>query len=356
MKRMDAEVFFNATQYSLPSEEKKKLLLENLRSLHEHHLTHSAGYKKICTSLFSSNIQSLENLPYLPVSIFKNHELKSIPESEVFKVLTSSGTTGSVPSKIYLDKGTAQLQTKALSNIMQYVLGRERLPMLIVDTISIVKNRTSYSARAAGVLGLSVFGKSHFYLLNESMEPDLPGLQAFLEAQKGKPLLIFGFTFMVWQYLYEAIPACDLSGSILIHSGGWKKLHDQAVDNDTFKRRLQDKFNISKSYNFYGMVEQVGSIFLECECGFLHAPNFADVLIRSPFDFRVLPHGEEGIIQVLSILPHSYPGFSLLTEDLGTIEGEDNCSCGRKGKYFKVSGRMKKAELRGCSDTFTLTH
>ncbi|HEV7231960.1 MAG TPA: acyl-protein synthetase [Bacteroidia bacterium] len=353
---MDAELFLNAPQYSLQAEEKKKLLLEHLTSLHEHHLIHSEGYKKICAGLFPGHIKALKDIPYLPVSVFKNHELKSIPESEVFKVLTSSGTTGSVPSKIYLDKGTAQMQTRALSNIMQYVLGRERLPMLIVDTIGIIKNRTSYSARAAGVLGLSVFGKSHFYLLNESMEPDLEGLQVFLEAHKGKPLLIFGFTFMVWQYLYEVVPACDLSGSILIHSGGWKKLTDKAVDNDVFKLRLKEKFNISKSYNFYGMVEQVGSVFLECEHGFLHAPNFADVLIRSPFDFHVLPHGEEGIIQVISILPYSYPGFSLLTEDLGTIHGEDNCSCGRKGKYFKVSGRMKKAELRGCSDTFTLTH
>ena len=31
--------------------------------------------------------------------------------------------------------------------------------------------------------------------------------------------------------------------------------------------------------------------------------------------------------------------------------GIDDCKCGRKGKYFLVHGRIKKAELRGCSDT-----
>ena len=48
----------------------------------------------------------------------------------------------------------------------------------------------------------------------------------------------------------------------------------------------------------------------------------------------------------------SYPGNSILTEDLGTIHGIDDCECGRKGKYFTISGRIPKTELRGCSDTF----
>ena len=41
------------------------------------------------------------------------------------------------------------------------------------------------------------------------------------------------------------------------------------------------------------------------------------------------------------------------SEDIGEVYGIDNCKCGRKGSYFKVYGRMKNAELRGCSDTYT---
>ena len=100
------------------------------------------------------------------------------------------------------------------------------------------------------------------------------------------------------------------------------------------------------------MVEQVGSIFVECEAGRLHAPSFADVIIRRAQDWSVAETGEEGLIQVLSCLPQSYPGHSLLTEDLGTITGVDDCPCGRHGKTFSVSGRLPKAEVRGCSDTF----
>jgi hypothetical protein len=100
------------------------------------------------------------------------------------------------------------------------------------------------------------------------------------------------------------------------------------------------------------MVEQVGSVFLENSEGYLQCPNFADVIIRNPYDFSVQEVGKEGLIQVISALPKSYPGHSLLTEAIGVLTGEDKALNGWKGKHFKILGRAKKAELRGCSDTF----
>ena len=91
---------------------------------------------------------------------------------------------------------------------------------------------------------------------------------------------------------------------------------------------------------------------MECEYGHLHASVYSDILIRRPVDFSIADIGEKGIIQVLSVLPKSYPGHSLLTEDEGVLLGEDDCKCGRLGKYFKIVGRLKNAEIRGCSDTY----
>ena len=91
---------------------------------------------------------------------------------------------------------------------------------------------------------------------------------------------------------------------------------------------------------------------MQCECGHLHASVFSDVIIRNPEDFSECAIGEKGIIQAISTIPESYPGHSLLTEDEGVILGEDDCPCGRKGKYFKIFGRLKNAEIRGCSDTY----
>lgn len=355
---MNFKDYIELEQFSLSKEEKNKHFFKLLNELNQYHLSSSEDYKKTSEIYFhkNENITSTENMPFLPVSVFKNKLLASVPQEDIYKILKSSGTTGSVPSQIVLDKETAALQTFTLSKILSYILGKNRLPMIIVDSKSVLKNRKSFTARGAGILGLSVFGKKHLYALDDDFELLKDELREFAKNYNGERILIFGFTFMVWQYLATADLdfEIDLSNATLIHSGGWKKLQSMAVDNPTFKKTLHDKFKIKPEniYNFYGMVEQVGSVFLENSDGYLHCPNFSEVIIRDPKDFSVLPHGKEGLIQVVSILPKSYPGHSLLTEDIGVVMGEDDASNGWKGKYFKILGRAKKAEIRGCSDTF----
>ncbi len=68
-------------------------------------------------------------------------------------------------------------------------------------------------------------------------------------------------------------------------------------------------------------------------------------------DFSVCDFNEVGLIQLISVLPLSYPGHNILSDDMGEIIGVDNCPCGKLGKYFVVHGRASNADLRGCSDT-----
>ncbi|MGE7944151.1 acyl-protein synthetase [Lysinibacillus xylanilyticus] len=343
--------------YHLTQGQKEQQLLAKLNELTTGHIESCAEYKAMLEK--SGVIQeaiSLEGVPFLPVQLFKLMDLKSIPQENVVKVLTSSGTTGQQVSKIYLDKETSVAQTKTLVEVMKPILGGKRLPMIILDTKSVLKDRKSFSARGAGILGFSNFGRKHFYALNDDMTLDIKGLQAYLKEYEDQRILLFGFTFMIWRYVYKEVKDKKLNinfgDSVLIHGGGWKKLKDEAVDALTFNRILREQLGIQEVHNYYGMVEQVGSIFVECSEGQLHAPSYADIIIRDPITFEVLPVGEQGLIQVVSELPKSYPGHSLLTEDLGTIHGIDDCPCGWKGKYFSVAGRIPKAELRGCSDTF----
>ena len=335
--------------------EKENLFLELLNDKHSFHFKNCYEYSEISKRIFNNinyKVEKIEEMPFLPVSIFKNYNLKSILDSEIYKILTSSGTTGQAVSKIFLDRETAALQTRVLTKILNKVIGQKRLPMLIVDSKSVLKNRSQFSARGAGILGLSVFGKDHQYLLDDNFSINEQILIEFKRKYDGEEVLIFGFTYMIWQYLISSNVSIDLSNAILLHSGGWKKMLEISVDNETFKSRLKNKFNLTRVYNFYGMVEQVGSVFLEDSTGDLHCPIFADIIIRNPLDLTVVKDGEVGLIQTLSVLPKSYPGHSLLTEDLGVITGRNVDVNGWKGKSFKILGRTKKAELRGCSDTF----
>ena len=97
------------------------------------------------------------------------------------------------------------------------------------------------------------------------------------------------------------------------------------------------------------MVEQTGSIFIECEYGYLHVPNVADISVVDEH-FGQCEFGELGVIKLCSLLPSSYPGHVILSDDRGYVVGEDSCRCGRLGKYFIVEGRLPRVEIRGCSD------
>jgi phenylacetate-coenzyme A ligase PaaK-like adenylate-forming protein len=270
--------------------------------------------------------------------------------------MTSSGTSGQAVSKIYLDRETSANQTKALTKIVSSFIGKQRVPMIIIDSENVVRDRNLFSARGAGILGFSIFGSKRIYALNDQMQLNLELLQEFIENHKNERLFLFGFTFMIYQHFYQELLRkeikLDLSNAVLIHGGGWKKLISQAVTSAVFKSKLNEVCGIRHIHDYYGMVEQTGTIYMECECGHLHAPVFSDVIIRKAIDFSPAGFGEKGIIQVVSILPKSYPGHSLLTEDEGVLLGEDDCPCGRKGKYFKITGRLKNAEIRGCSDTY----
>ena len=344
--------------FGVGRKEKQDLLREGLLRLTEYHREHCAPYARMMKTVdFSAaEVRAAEDIPFLPVRLFKEMELRSVAQEDVFKTMTSSGTTGQQVSKIFLDRATAANQQKTLVRIVSEVTGSARLPMIILDCPSVVRNRAMFSARGAGILGFSMFGRKKLYALNDAMELQLDALQDFIEEHKGEKILLFGFTFMVWQHFYKTLKErggrLDLSSSVLIHGGGWKKLAAEAVEPAVFRAALREVCGDMEIADYYGMVEQTGCIYLECEEGHLHASTYSDVIVRRPLDFSPASVGERGILEVVSLLPESYPGHALLTEDEGVVLGEDDCPCGRKGKYFKVLGRLKHAELRGCSDTY----
>lgn len=340
--------------YGIAQADKERLLGQLLVSLHAHHQQQCNAYRQLHAEPLSL-VAGLSELPYVAVRLFKLLDLKSVKDENVLKCLSSSGTTGQVPARIYLDAMTSRWQSKILVKILQQFLGKQRLPMLIIDCPASHMSGAALNARSAGIQGLAMFGRHHTYALNADMSPNWDAIDAFCQKYQHEPVLVFGFTFMIWQYFVKSLRqqgrTIRLPHGHLFHSGGWKKLQSESVDNATFRQNVEAVTGIARVTNFYGMAEQVGTVFMECEQGYLHAPSTADVIIRDCYDLHEQATGEQGLIQVLSALPFSYPGFSILTEDLGTLHGTDDCACGRKGKYFSVQGRLPKVELRGCSDT-----
>lgn len=344
--------------YGLDQSVKSELLLAAFKVLARHHENSCPQYNAIISKLWHGNrASSLDELPFLPVRLFKHERLLSVSEDEVIKTMTSSGTSGQSVSKIFLDKKTSAMQVKVLSRIMETFIGSQRLPMLVIDCRATISNRRQFSARAAGIIGFSMFGRDIEFALDDDMSLNEERVSSFLRKYADQPIVVFGFTFIVYLHFLKILEnsrlKLRLQNSTLIHGGGWKQLQSEAIDADEFKSRLNHVTGIIKVHNYYGMVEQTGSIFMECERGHLHAAAWSEIITRDPITFQPLPAGEPGLIQLLSVIPHSYPGHSLLSEDEGLILGVDDCTCGRKGTYFKVLGRIKDAETRGCSDTYS---
>ncbi len=335
--------------YALTQSEKDRLFQKELSALSVWHQQNCIPYQRLCSALETS-------MPLLPVSAFRDQDLMSVPRETIVRELISSGTSNQKPSRIFLDSEAAEKQQEVLLQILEDFLGKERLPMLIIDARSTASRSADFSARRAGIAGFALLTSSRTWALNDQMQPDLETICRFAKEHKGQRTLIFGFTYMIRQYLtlplLESGLTPDLSQAVLIHGGGWKKMEELAVSPEQFKTELAQVAGIHNVHNYYGMTEQLGSIFMECEYGHIHTNRWADIRILHPENFSECDNREQGVVSLCSVLPVSYPGHYILTEDLGRILGTDDCPCGRKGRYFAIDGRVPHAEIRGCSDAF----
>jgi len=345
------DALLNVAPYCLPQAQKSAMLLPGLSELVHYHYANCPPYARIIDIVWGGlkPYGSVADIPYVPVSIFKQLELATTKTPTI--VMQSSGTTGQMRSRIIVDNETAERQSAALVSTFRPILGERRLPFLVLDTRDVVK-ATGLTARGAGVLGMMKFGAKTTFALDSALHLDKGAVKTFLAANGGATFLIFGFTYLIWSKLYQGYSdgELDLSNAILIHSGGWKKLEAEKISNADFRAALRRRFNMTNIHNFYGFVEQIGSVFIEGADGLLYPPNFTDVVIRRPDNWEPAEVGEEGVIQVVCLLPRSYPGHSVLTEDIGAVVAVDAGAGGRLGKAIRVSGRVAKAELRGCSD------
>jgi len=349
-------------QFNIDQEKKEKLLLNIILSQLECNRSNpniKAMYDKLGINI--SSIKILEQVPYIPVNMFKYFDLRICTQEQVVRVLNSSATTTGIPSKIYLDKRTSIRQTQGLISTLTSFLGGKRRPMLIIDCAESNKRGDSITARGAAIRGISTFGNKIFYVMeseNDELKLNINRLLEFEREYKDQEILVYGFTYILWSKFLNVLKQegikLDIPKLKLLHSGGWKKLISEKVEKEVFSETAAQLFNTSATniIDFYGMVEQVGVVFIDCQYGHKHVPNFAEVIIRDIQTLEEVKIGGTGLIEVMSILGSSYPSQAILTEDIGEFIGVDDCPCGRRGKYFRFKSRVDKAETRGCGDTF----
>lgn len=346
------------------SQEAENLFMQALQEESIFHYEHNEMYKRFCErkGFDPHKSFSIEEIPPVSVSVFKElgFKLNSVPKEDLTLALQSSATSG-IPSTIVVDKETAKRQAKAMIKVVGEFIGKERKPFLIMD----IDPRSSYKkllgARFAAVTGYLRFANKTGYFLkadeNNVSYFDVDGIQEYVKAlDADKPVVVFGFTYILYQHVLQSIEKAGIRiqlprGSKIIHIGGWKKLESEKISKDLFNDRLSKSFGINSTdvIDIYGFTEQMGLNYPDCECGWKHTSSYVRVLVRDTVTREILPPGKEGLLEFVTPVPHSYPGNAVLTDDLGVIDA-DSCTHGRAGTRFKIVGRMKKAEVRGCGD------
>jgi phenylacetate-coenzyme A ligase PaaK-like adenylate-forming protein len=323
-----------------------------MRPLEVHHQNNCSLYRNFVFQEFPDweSGGQLDNLPFVPVQAFKHHSLKSVSDEEIFRVMSSSGTSGR-RSTIFLDKGTSIAQSRALASSIVSEFGNSRFPMVFIDGAG--SKSDVFTASMAAANGFSLMAKKSVTLTSQPENSEIENLIRFCEFYNDERVVFFGFTFNIWLFLIALAEngINNLSNdSILLHGGGWKKLESSKVSSKEFVETANKTLGTSRVSNYYGMVEQTGSIYFECISGNMHEPETGTFIIRDERTLTPLPHGQRGYIQLISSIQYSYPGHSVLTEDLGYSLPYYKCNCGNHGTILRVIGRAEAAEVRGCSD------
>jgi hypothetical protein len=347
--------------YSQPPEEKQAGLLELLKEEIDYACERHSGYENYVKGWPSDyrSADQVASLPFLPVGLLKaSPPLSLVGRDKITRTLSSSATTSQLPSRVALDLPTSRRMTKGIASIVRDFIGPARRPYLVVDVLGQTGNELG--AREAAIRGLQPFASDVSYCLDlndqDTLILDQGKLQEFARNWQDTESLVYGFTYILWNHLVTPLMAHGICLNLpkvrILHSGGWKRLHEQAVEQTAFNEGLAKVFGCSadRIVDFYGMVESVGVIFPDCADGNKHAPAFGDVIVRNTLTLKPVLQGEHGIVQVCSVLPTSFPGHLLLTEDMAQVIAYDGCPCGRRGISFRFAGRIPKAEIRGCGN------
>lgn len=352
--------------FVFPQVQKNKIFMDEMKKAVMWHFQKNAEFKRMCRNrnFFPKSNYSIDDIPYFPVSLFKNFTLRSVPERLIVKKLYSSSTTGK-PSVILLDQETSKNQQVAARKIISDFLGNKRRHFIVFDLEGVIGETAldELSSRGTAIRGMISLAKQMHFILSDDYEINTEKLKSLTEdLKKEDSICFFGFTWLLYSVYMEyrnnpkikkLFNMFKSNDKKVLHIGGWKKLQEQIVSKSQFNKKIGRFLNVGESniVDFYGMTEQLGVVYPDCEYGYKHVPIYSEVIIRDIKTLDPIEDGREGFIQLLSPIPRSYPGISILSDDIGMIRGVDDCKCQRLGKCFTFERRSEKAELRGCGDT-----
>ncbi|MEP2667502.1 MAG: acyl transferase [Cyclobacteriaceae bacterium] len=289
-------------------------------------------YQKYLTYLGVNveGITQLEQIPFLPISFFKEQVVMSGQWKEE-SIFYSSSTTGTTPSRHFVHSMDSYLQnTERIFNTFYGAVNEYHFLALLPSYLE--REGSSLVAMTNYFIQQSKSPYSSFYLNNKN---DLINTLERLNELDRKVILL-GVTFALLDLAEEQ--ELDLSNCIVMETGGMKGRREE-ITRDELHRYLASRWNTSSVHSEYGMTELFSQAYAQ-EMGYFKSPAGMKVMIRSINDpFERLAVGKTGGINVID-LSNIYTCAFVETQDLGRI---------RQDGSFEVLGRIDNSDIRGCN-------
>ncbi|MGH1519365.1 acyl transferase [Chryseobacterium sp. JK1] len=280
-------------------------------------------------------VTQLDNIPFLPIEMFKNHQIldKNVTTDLFFQ---SSGTTQMNLSKHFI--ADPELYEESIYKSFEQFIGKPEdfiflglLPSYLEKQNSSLIYMVDYLMKKSNKL------ENGYFLYNHSELFDL------LNQLKDKKVILFGVSFALLDFLdychsvrsEESLSILD--NLIVIETGGMKGRKEE-MTKDELLAILQNGFKTDKIYSEYSMTELLSQAYSlgnnEYKC-----PNWMRIKVRNVEDpLTYEKEGRTGAINIID-LANTHSCSFIATQDLGKIIGEK----------FQVLGRIDHSDIRGCS-------
>ena len=290
-------------------------------------------YKEYITALdiIPDSIKSPEEIPFLPVSFFKDH--KVVTGTNISQIVfESSGTSGINTSRHYVSDQS--IYEESFLNGFRCFYG-EPADYLITALLPSYTERENSSLifMMNNLIKRSKYAESGFF------NDDPVKLIVILGKAKkdGIKGILLGVSFALLDLAEKYKP--DLSDIIIIETGGMKGRRKE-ITRQELHNVLISGLNTDTIHSEYGMTELLSQAWSKGN-GLFYCPPWMKVFIRDPQDPLTIfnKYGMTGGINIIDLANINSCSF-LSVNDLGKLHEDGG---------FEVLGRFDSSDIRGCN-------
>ncbi len=306
----------------------EKIALKVFRFQYENNLV----YQEFCDFLKvdKQSIKTLQQIPFLPIQFFKNHNVVS-NTNEIQEIFTSSGTTGMITSKHLVTD--ISLYEQSYRNAFSEFYGNiEDYTILALLPSYLERSGSSLIYMVKDLIELSNNEHSGFYLHNYD---EL--IAKLIELDKaGQNILLIGVTYALLDLVEKQ--KFQLKNTIIMETGGMKGKRKELI-REELHEILCDGFGVSSIHSEYGMTELLSQAY-SLGNGIFECPSWMQILIRDTEDaMTYVSNGKTGGINVIDLANINSCSF-IAIQDLGKKYPNNS---------FEVLGRFDNSDIRGCN-------